>query len=274
MVDWKDIGKRALDVTKGVTEKGIDSLQEWKDDPERLKKVAEKKSFKESSKIEKIEASHNKKMNKKLRKQNLNVTFTILNRSERDIKKVRKFPKALASTLFQQYDGKLYFDNDTKQLFSLINYFWEGPVYKDISETVTTDRGNSGLGGAVLGGIVGGNTGAIVGAIAGKSNDSTSKTIHHKDVEQPALAKMTLKDLKTKKEMTIEFLATTSENSIIKKMMGDYADNLAPRELNLDDISIKLTKLKQLLDEGILTQEEFDVKKKQLLNLDQSEDDR
>ncbi len=44
MVDWKKIGKQALNVSKQATEKGIDSFQEWKNDPERIEKSKLKKS--------------------------------------------------------------------------------------------------------------------------------------------------------------------------------------------------------------------------------------
>lgn len=56
MVDWKKISKKAIDVTKDVTEKGVDSFQEWKDDPDRVAKVEEKKALKKAKKdIEKAE---------------------------------------------------------------------------------------------------------------------------------------------------------------------------------------------------------------------------
>lgn len=50
MVDWKKISKKAIDVTRNVTEKGVDSFQEWKDDPDRVAKVEEKKALKKSQK--------------------------------------------------------------------------------------------------------------------------------------------------------------------------------------------------------------------------------
>lgn len=46
MVDWKKIGKQALDISKQATEKGIDSFQEWKNDPERIEQSKLKKELK------------------------------------------------------------------------------------------------------------------------------------------------------------------------------------------------------------------------------------
>ena len=56
MVDWKELGKKTFDVTKNVTEKSVDSFQEWKDDPKRIAKVEKKKATKKARKeIEKAE---------------------------------------------------------------------------------------------------------------------------------------------------------------------------------------------------------------------------
>lgn len=52
MVDWKKIGKQALNVSKQATEKGIDSFQEWKNDPERIEKSKLKKELKNYSPVE------------------------------------------------------------------------------------------------------------------------------------------------------------------------------------------------------------------------------
>jgi hypothetical protein len=41
----------------------------------------------------------------------------------------------------------------------------------------------------------------------------------------------------------------------------------APAAGGMDDMTAQLTQLKALLDQGILTQEEFDAKKKQLLGI-------
>lgn len=77
MVDWKTIGKRALDITKDITEKSVDSYQEWKDDPERIAKVetkkAEKKVAKEEKKTSIVEKKSRKKKKKKKESENFKV---------------------------------------------------------------------------------------------------------------------------------------------------------------------------------------------------------
>lgn len=54
MVDWKEIGKKTFDVTKDVTEKGVDSLRNWKEDPVRIAKAEKKKTERKIKKVEKI----------------------------------------------------------------------------------------------------------------------------------------------------------------------------------------------------------------------------
>lgn len=271
MVDWKKLGKTAFDVTKDVTEKGIDSFQEWKDDPERINRVEEKKALKiaekKIAKTEKEYYIYSQKMNKKLRDQNLSISLLLRNSKDKQVRKIRKFSKTSQTRLYQQFDGKVYFDDDIKQLFEIIEYHWDGPTYKDISETVTKDTGDSGIGDAVLGGLLAGGTGAVVGAISGKKNDSKSTTIHHKDVEQPSLAKLFLKDLKSNNEMVIEFMVLSSDNDILVTMSGK--DNFSEEQsLKYEESYIsELRELKYLLDEGIITREEFNKKKEELLGL-------
>jgi hypothetical protein len=63
MVDWKELGKKAIDVTRDVTEKGVDSFQEWKDDPDRVAKVEEKKALKRAKRdIERAEKVQKKEI--------------------------------------------------------------------------------------------------------------------------------------------------------------------------------------------------------------------
>lgn len=65
MVDWKDLGKRTFDATKNITEKTVDSFQEWKDDPKRIAKVEKKKATKKAKKeIEEAERVQKKKLKK------------------------------------------------------------------------------------------------------------------------------------------------------------------------------------------------------------------
>ena len=64
MVDWKDLGKRTFDATKNITEKTVDSFQEWKDDPKRIAKVEKKKATKKAKKEIELKECKKKKLKK------------------------------------------------------------------------------------------------------------------------------------------------------------------------------------------------------------------
>lgn len=228
MVDWKQVGKKAIDITKEATEKSVDSFQEWKNDPERIAKVEEKKALKKAekkiAKTEKEYYEYSQRMNKELRDQNLSVPLSLINSKDKQVRKIRKFSKSSQTRLYQQFDGKVYFDGDYKQLFEIVSYGWEGPIFIDVSETITEDTGDSGLGDALLGGIIAGGAGAIIGAVSGKKNDSKSTTFHHKNVEQACLAELRLKDLKSNNEITLHFMALSKENEIISTMIEKTKD--------------------------------------------------
>lgn len=129
----------------------------------------------------------------------------------------------------------------------------------------------SGLGRAVAGGVLFGGVGAIVGGITGgrTSKAECSKLnvlINVKDA--PSKVVIPLLISKTKKNSlvyknTIEFLTriTTYLDSIIDEVKNDISKT--PSTDPYEDVK----KLKELLDIGAITQEEFNAKKKQLLGL-------
>lgn len=51
-MDWKKIGKKAFDISKQATEKGMDSFQDWRNDPERIEQNRLKKELKNYTPIE------------------------------------------------------------------------------------------------------------------------------------------------------------------------------------------------------------------------------
>lgn len=132
------------------------------------------------------------------------------------------------------------------------------------------------IGNAIAGGLLFGATGAIVGAVA------TGRDIMCSQLQ----VKLTLKDGSTK---YIEYINTsTPKNSTNYEVQYKYAQDLVsalqsiidkntssnasvsnsvnPTALDVDVID-QIRKFKALYDDGIITKEEFDIKKKQLLNL-------
>lgn len=132
-----------------------------------------------------------------------------------------------------------------------------------------------GLGKAAVGGALFGGVGAVVGGSTG-----SKKT---KQVCEKLNIKITLKNMNnpiqyihlinspTKKDSMIykSIYSTAQECLASLQVMCDSVQANAPVESNVSGLSQadELLKFKQLLDSGVITQEEFDAKKKQLLGL-------
>lgn len=153
-------------------------------------------------------------------------------------------------------------------------------------QTVTSIK-NNGVGRAVIGGLMFGGAGAVVGAVTAKDK------IKETTVSNRAGIKVTFKD-GTNIYIPIftgnPLSANSSQRSIsyggssdsVDKMLQEFEKIISyssPSEPVLKDTpqkdnsvnsgssSKQLREYKSLLDDGIITQDEFDAKKKQLLNL-------
>ena len=164
------------------------------------------------------------------------------------------------------------------------NHFWKVPSffpsiifsYRDIVNFELLENGQSitkgGLGNAIIGGALFGGVGAIVGGTIGKKTTKQEITEYR--------IKIITKNVFCP-EIYINFLATgkTKYGSLLYNSYANYAQKILSLlniitseptvpESNAASISIadEIIKFKQLLDDGIITQEEFIQKKKQLLN--------
>lgn len=135
---------------------------------------------------------------------------------------------------------------------------------------------SGGLGRAALGAVTFGGAGAIVGAVTGKK-----KT---KSVIEQLLIKIMLNDLdnpviyinlinKPVKQDSIEYssairtadIILSSLDTVISQM--NSADNQPDESNNNVSAADEIRKYKELMDDGIISAEQFEVKKKELLNL-------
>lgn len=131
-----------------------------------------------------------------------------------------------------------------------------------------------GLGRAVAGGVLFGGVGAVVGAVTGgKKTKSVCKSMRIKITLRNFEAQTIYIDL-----ITVE---TKCDSSTYKKARQQAQDILSALQVAVDKIQAtpapqasapssvmdEILKLKQLLDMGAITQEEFEAKKKQLLAL-------
>ena len=137
------------------------------------------------------------------------------------------------------------------------------------------EDGNSiekgGVGRALVGGALFGGVGAVVGASTGHKHKATCSKLQ---------IKITLNNMKAPVVYVNFIEAETKKNGALYKMIYPMAQE-ALSVLSIITQSQKsessphaevsaadeILKFKKLLDEGIITQEEFDLKKKQLLGL-------
>lgn len=153
----------------------------------------------------------------------------------------------------------------TPDLFSfddIINY-----EYLEDGTTIT----KGGLGTAAVGGLLFGGVGAIVGGNWGKKQkgviNKISIRISTKVVDIPNIEIVLL----TEEAQKGGFLATSSKKEAmdILSLLDQTTQSTAPQTETNPSFSAadEIMKFKNLLDAGIITQEEFDEKKKQLLNI-------
>jgi len=163
---------------------------------------------------------------------------------------------------------------------------------------------SSGLGGAIVGGLIGGGTGAVIGSAAtgGKAKNIINEIdliVNTKDFQNPRRIIPLYKGLFTGDQSVTQINAPpsyiklvpkkfaftssplykspynsgkppidriTELTSAIHQIMAAHADQQAAQaaapQLSTAD---ELLKFKQLLDAGVITQDEFDAKKRQLL---------
>ena len=190
-----------------------------------------------------------------------------------------KAPQALAdtlgltgvnTTLCVSDDEPFFFGNDPLfKPYRVIGVDFNSN-YKTSYQTKTKGRSGS----ALVGGLVAGPVGAMIGGSRGKKSTTTSTRkevasrgyIHFEDTshKEYVLPFEALRKQATFLEdhflYSKEFENSEDVNTSVVQKFG--SNNSSP-----ESIPDRLRKLKSLLDDEIITQEEFDAKKKELLNL-------
>lgn len=176
-----------------------------------------------------------------------------------------------------------YFEVDEK------NQLWRAPriysstifSYKDILNFELLENGEAitkgGLGNAIVGGALLGGVGAIVGGVVGPKKTKQEITEYRIKivVKNFYFSEVYINFLETGKVKSGSFLYKTYAASAqqILSMLAIMTDSIKnPEPIKNPDtannyVADEIIKFKSLLDQGIITQEEFDAKKKQLLGL-------
>lgn len=174
--------------------------------------------------------------------------------------------------------GQIYFDK-VEDFFEIVGYEWDGPAYKTvvIENTVNKHGGKDktkkkgGLGGALVGTMLMPGLGTAVGyAMTRKSEtkhggqDNINTSVETKEEEVKSSAKMTLRSLSTGQSFVIGFKCDSKMDAEFQNFTMNL-EQKAPEIGEQKDAVTLLKEYKSLLDSGIITQEDFDKKKKELL---------
>ena len=193
----------------------------------------------------------------------------------------------------QLYDNRIIFDRDNPIYYYLQGVSFE-PQFKeeyvtstnghtkDNRKTITKRKGKAGrvATGGILGKMVGGNTGALVGTAAGLSSGGKTTTKNSggeqyneqtvtstRQIEVTSHAYITLYNINTQQFGQVVVLAKTADFVILKKFKIYHVENnqvISNNPISHENLEI-LKQLAQLRDQGVISPEEFETKKQQLL---------
>ena len=155
------------------------------------------------------------------------------------------------------------------------------------NEVVITSKSqtNKGFGKAVVGGVLFGGAGAIAGAIAGNKKTDTSQSqreIHHytlvlkiNDIHTPSLV-VELPSLQLAEEVATTLAILCQDSSPVAESSNSVEPPQVAKKPNTDNTETaknddkmdkfeEIKKYKELLDMGIISQEEFEIEKTRIL---------
>lgn len=177
--------------------------------------------------------------------------------------------------MWQRTDGSIYFNTNFHDNFSLIRYEWNGPEYEIVTNTITkqkgkkTKKGKSGkmTAGALVGTMFMPGIGTAVGAAIGaggksktKNNGTETSDTTQKQVEIPSKAMLYLKNNETNKDVNIIISCDSNIDMELKRFK--FLNNSQKTDASdVQKVAEALKSLKELVDLGVLSQEEFETKK-------------
>ena len=186
------------------------------------------------------------------------------------------------ATIRQNSEGQIYFDK-VDGFFEIIDYQWDGPKYKTVSTSNTKEsskgkdktKHKGGLGGAVIGTVLMPGVGTAVGYAltrkkqVDKKGQSESNTVESTSEEEiQTNAKLTFRNISTGESFVIGFLCDTAVDGELANFNMNTTRTVTSEEVDQQKDKVSLMKeYKELLDAGIISQEEFYQKKKEILGL-------
>jgi len=161
------------------------------------------------------------------------------------------------------------------QLYSFADF----KGYKQII-TPGTVKKHHGIARGIAGGLIAGPAGAVVGAVTGGTQYEVvremSVIMYFKDNQQKKVRFISFETktdsftYRSAQESCLSFCQKLDEISTAQKQeqeIGQSSEQPTQAQYNTSDIADQLRQFKQLADDGVITQEEFEAKKKQLLGI-------
>lgn len=217
------------------------------------------------------EGIKNKNETRKIQKAEPHVTLTVV--AGKEFLNMKR--KAETIVMRQNSDGYIYFDTMPERFFEFSNYSWDGPKYKSVSSTTgkektkSKEKGKSrhaGVGAGAIGpgvaggGIIGGGRRKGKGHVETDMNSITNQLSEEID----SIGSIQLKDIETGKTFSFGFNC----NSKIDIELDGF-DWSAMEESSDEEVSdaAVLKKYKDMLDQGLITEADYEAKKMQILGL-------
>ena len=139
-------------------------------------------------------------------------------------------------------------------------------------EILTDSEITGGVGRAIVGGVLAGGVGAVVGSTTSKKHITTYQVVIYRENIANPQEIINLINTPTKTydaDYKNALIFATAVNSSIKAIVSTTAKTHSDIAdlFNSASAAEELRTMKELLDDGIITQDEFDAKKRQLLGL-------
>jgi hypothetical protein len=183
------------------------------------------------------------------------------------------------ATLWQQCDGLVYFSQDPSTIYNVIDFQWSGPQYRTVTHTETKGKEHGEtkrkgrLLGAAVGTIVAPGLGTAIGAGFGTGNKKSDKNMeqssvtYDQQIEIPTQAILILRNVELSENISITIGCTNSIGTLLGGFVRNPTQEIHAYAEEISDPYDEIKKVKELLDMGVITQEEFENKKHQLLNI-------
>ena len=208
-----------------------------------------------------------------IRKENLEVRNQVEERLREKNFNIEK-RVGLAATLYVDNTQKLWAVNEWNNRTDIKIYKYSDLIdFELIEDNESLMKG--GFGKALVGGAIGGTKGAIIGSAGSRQIKQNATLLEIKirtnDFENPQYSIQFIKGFSLPKSSP-EYRKFFDEAQQVIGLLNYISTNGSDAENNEDKsnrmtITEQLRELNQLKDEGIITLEEFELKKKELLNL-------